>query len=85
MRALVNYERALTYELNQQASDKFVCESGLARCAVASGNVRRGIQLATRLKDGALMQQCAELLESAKVRFSKINFKFLMFQFNFKF
>ena len=44
-----------------------ICQSGIARSAVGSGDIRKGIALAIQSDDQGLMKQCAALLEENKV------------------
>lgn len=73
--ALSNYERSLSsgVENINQAEHLRICHSGIARCAVGSGDVHKGVSLAVQSGDRALMKQCAVILEDSKVG-SLINF-----------
>ena len=48
--ALLNYERAMSSEVESvnQAEQKRICQSGIARSAVGSGDIRKGISLAVQ-------------------------------------
>jgi WD repeat-containing protein 19 len=67
--ALLNYERAMSSEVESvnQAEHKRICQSGIARSAVGSGDIRKGISLAVQSNDRVLMKQCAAILEDHKV------------------
>jgi hypothetical protein len=52
---------------NSSAEHLRVCQSGVARSAVGSGDIRKGIALAIQSGDQVLMKQCAALLEENKV------------------
>ena len=71
----MNYERALNCgdggeDENGSISNAEhlrICQSGVARSAVGSGDIRKGIALAIQSGDQGLMKQCAALLEDNKV------------------
>lgn len=65
----MNYERAMVagVENENQAEHQRVCQSGIARSSVGSGDIRKGISLALQSSDQVLMKQCATLLEDNKV------------------
>lgn len=67
--ALINYERAMSagVENESQVEHQRVCQSGIARSSVGSGDIRKGISLALQSSDQVLMKQCATLLEDNKV------------------
>lgn len=72
--ALLNYERALNCgdgggDENGSSSAEHlrICQSGVARSAVGSGDIRKGIALAIQSGDQILMKQCAAVLEENKV------------------
>ncbi|KZS07049.1 Outer segment 6 [Daphnia magna] len=66
--ALSNYERALSsgVENVNQVEHQRICHSGIARCAVGSGDVNKGVSLAVQSGDRTLMKQCAVILEDNK-------------------
>ncbi len=70
MHALVNYEHALNsgVENGNLVSHQRICHSGIARSAVGSGDIRKGISLAVKSSDSTLMKQCAAILEDNKVK-----------------
>jgi len=53
-----------------QAEHQRMCQSGISRSAVGSGDIRKGITLAVQSNDRVLMKQCATILEDNKVCFS---------------
>ncbi len=57
----------MKHEGDDEELHQRLCQSGLARCAIGSGDLRRGIQLAHKLGQPQLMKQCAALLEENKV------------------
>lgn len=65
----MNYERALNcgIENGDQTEHQRVCNSGIARSSIGSGDIRKGITLALQSNDQILMKQCAALLEDTKV------------------
>lgn len=71
--ALLNYERALNCGDGEDENGISnvehlrICQSGVARSAVGSGDIRKGIALAIQSGDQGLMKQCAALLEENKV------------------
>ena len=65
--ALINYQLALKHEWDDPDQHRRICQSGMARSAIGSGDIRMGIQLAQTLRDSHLMKQCASLLEENKV------------------
>ena len=67
--ALLNYEHALSsgVENENPIEHQRICQSGIARSAVGSGDVRKGISLALKSNDPTLMKQCATILEDSKV------------------
>jgi WD repeat-containing protein 19 len=69
--ALLNYERAMSsaVENENQSEHQRICQSGIARSAVGSGDIRKGISLAVQSNDRILMKQCATILEGNKVYF----------------
>lgn len=70
--ALLNYERAMSAGVENgpdQAEHQRICQSGISRSAVGSGDIRKGISLAVQSNDRVLMKQCAAILEDNKVCF----------------
>lgn len=67
--ALVNYERALNASNTEENQEEHlrVCLAGIARSAVGSGDIRKGIAQAMEMNDLALLKQCASILEENKV------------------
>jgi WD repeat-containing protein 19 len=53
-----------------QTEHQRICQSGISRSAVGSGDIRKGISLAVQSNDRVLMKQCAAILEDNKVCFS---------------
>lgn len=70
--SLLNYERALSCgdSAGESGSSEHqrICQAGIARSSVGSGDIRKGIALAIKSNDQALMKQCASLLEENKVQ-----------------
>ena len=67
--SLLNYERALSCgdDVGGGSEHQRICQSGVARSAIGSGDIRKGIALAMKSSDQTLMKQCAALLEDNKV------------------
>ncbi|EFX73748.1 hypothetical protein DAPPUDRAFT_324995 [Daphnia pulex] len=67
--ALLYYERAMSAGVENgpdQAEHQRICQSGISRSAVGSGDIRKGISLAIQSNDRVLMKQCAAILEDNK-------------------
>lgn len=69
---LLHYERALNCGCGHDEKHNDICQSGIARCAIGSGDIHKGISLCQKLSDIGLMKQCAVLLEANKVYYASI-------------
>ena len=70
------YDRALNSGADQDRHHIDICQSGIARCAIGSGDIHKGISICKKSADDALMKQCAMLLEANKVHHASINSTF---------
>uniref|UniRef100_A0A8R1DX62 WD repeat-containing protein 19 n=1 Tax=Caenorhabditis japonica TaxID=281687 RepID=A0A8R1DX62_CAEJA len=66
--ALVNYEKGViddadTPELQEHNE---ICQSGIARMAIKTGDLRRGVQMAKQLEGRVVKKDCAIILEQMK-------------------
>lgn len=78
--SLLNYERALNRENGASTEHQQVCQAGIARSAIGSGDIRKGISLALNSNDPVLLKQCAGLLEDTKVTLSILSIARLKFE-----
>lgn len=69
MHALLNYERATeaSHSVENPEEHQRICNAGIARSAVGSGDIRKGIALAMEINDPNLLKQCASILEENRV------------------
>eukprot|EP00128_Syssomonas_multiformis_P018379 Colp12_sorted_trinity150504_noHs@21746 len=64
-KALQLYETGLT-QRKEDAAHNTACNSGIARCAIAVGDIGRGVRLAAESNNRQLCRECAGLLEGLK-------------------
>lgn len=62
------FERGLT-ENEEDKEHNENCYSGIARCSLKIGDIRRGIELATKLPNKQVKKECGAILESIRVNF----------------
>lgn len=63
--ALTHYEHGVTRDKNHREHDES-CAAGVARTAIRTGDVRRGVTMATKMPNRMLKKDCAAILESMK-------------------
>ena len=68
--ALANYEKGVVENENntpELQEHNEICQSGIARMAIKTGDLRRGVQLAKQLEGRVVKRDCAIILEQMKV------------------
>ncbi|EDO29788.1 predicted protein, partial [Nematostella vectensis] len=63
--SLIHYERGIT-KLPEKRDHDEACVGGMARMAIRVGDIRRGVQYATKSPGRQLKKECAAILESMK-------------------
>ncbi|KAK3739122.1 hypothetical protein QZH41_010524, partial [Actinostola sp. cb2023] len=63
--SILHYERGIT-KLPQQREHDEACLGGMARMAIRVGDIRRGVQLASKSPSRQLKKECAAILEGMK-------------------
>ncbi|XP_066931056.1 WD repeat-containing protein 19-like isoform X2 [Clytia hemisphaerica] len=63
--ALLHFENGITNESDFKDHDE-ICTGGVARMAIRMGDIRRGVNLASKSSSKALKKECASLLENMK-------------------
>ncbi|XP_033108550.1 WD repeat-containing protein 19-like isoform X2 [Anneissia japonica] len=63
--ALVHFEKGVT-KLPECRDHDEACASGIARTSIRCGDIRRGVQMATKMPNRTLKKDCAAILESMK-------------------
>ncbi|CAO4369481.1 unnamed protein product [Caenorhabditis nigoni] len=67
--ALANYEKGVVDNANntpELQEHNEICQSGIARMAIKTGDLRRGVQLAKQLEGRVVKRDCAIILEQMK-------------------
>ncbi|CAG5085237.1 Oidioi.mRNA.OKI2018_I69.PAR.g10846.t1.cds [Oikopleura dioica] len=65
--ALGNYERAIQDGAKTLSKEQlFLASSGIARCSLRMGDLRRGLQLANNSSSKVLKRECADILDKMK-------------------
>ncbi|KAF1762111.1 hypothetical protein GCK72_010373 [Caenorhabditis remanei] len=67
--ALANYEKGVVENENntpELQEHNEICQSGIARMAIKTGDLRRGVQLAKQLEGRVVKRDCAIILEQMK-------------------
>ena len=65
--SLKMFEKGLT-ENDYDKEHNENCHSGIARCSLKIGDIRRGIELALKLPNKQVKRECGSILESIRVR-----------------
>lgn len=60
------FERGITKSIADKEHNEN-CESGIARCSLKVGDIRRGVELALRLPNKQVKRECAAILEGIRV------------------
>ncbi|KXJ24489.1 WD repeat-containing protein 19 [Exaiptasia diaphana] len=63
--SLFHYEKGITNLPHQQEHDD-ACRGGMARMAIRVGDIRRGVQIASKSPSRQLKKECASILEGMK-------------------
>uniref|UniRef100_A0A0L8I442 Anaphase-promoting complex subunit 4 WD40 domain-containing protein n=2 Tax=Octopus bimaculoides TaxID=37653 RepID=A0A0L8I442_OCTBM len=64
MEALNHYEQGITNQKEDEHNK--TCAGGTARMAIRTGDIRRGVKIASKISNRTLHKDCAEILESMK-------------------
>lgn len=64
--ALLNYEKALSGLTAVDLDVEKTCKSGMAKISIRTGDIPKGLALCRELRDQALSEECAVLLEDGR-------------------